>query len=83
MAYVIRGGPYNFGGAAIMSIVDIQGIKKIKNFLHHMHTDSDVSKALEIAYEWAQHPPGWDMTILEDVTSNLPHLEAQWLKSFR
>eukprot|EP00957_Ditylum_brightwellii_P149427 11380066-Ditylum_brightwellii.AAC.1 len=27
MAYVIREGPYNYGGAAIMSIVDIQGIK--------------------------------------------------------
>eukprot|EP00957_Ditylum_brightwellii_P107991 8237880-Ditylum_brightwellii.AAC.1 len=81
MAYVIREGPYNYGGAAITSIVDIQGVTQIKNFLHHMHKYSNESKALEIAYEWAQYQSGWGTSILEDVTSDLPHLEVRWLKS--
>eukprot|EP00957_Ditylum_brightwellii_P182546 13905814-Ditylum_brightwellii.AAC.1 len=50
MAYAIREGPVNYGGAAITSIIDIQG---------------------------------WDTPILEDVTSDLPHLEVRWLKSLR
>eukprot|EP00957_Ditylum_brightwellii_P169839 12927336-Ditylum_brightwellii.AAC.1 len=66
MAYAIREGPVNYGGAAITSIVNIQGIEQIKKFLCHMHTDSNVHKMLEIAYEWAQHQSGWDMPILED-----------------
>eukprot|EP00957_Ditylum_brightwellii_P122127 9313934-Ditylum_brightwellii.AAC.1 len=61
MAYAIREGPVNYGGAAITSIVNIQ----------------------EIAYEWAQHQLGWDTPILEDVTSDLPHLEERWLKLLR
>eukprot|EP00957_Ditylum_brightwellii_P072376 5500915-Ditylum_brightwellii.AAC.1 len=32
-------------------------------------------------YEWAQHQSGWDTQILEDVTSDLLHLEAKWVKS--
>eukprot|EP00957_Ditylum_brightwellii_P086747 6601187-Ditylum_brightwellii.AAC.1 len=53
MAYAICEGLYNYGGVAITSIVDIQGIEQIKNFLRHMCADSDASKAPEIAYEWA------------------------------
>ena len=30
MAYMIREGPYNYGGAAIMLIINIQGIEQIK-----------------------------------------------------
>eukprot|EP00957_Ditylum_brightwellii_P073167 5561854-Ditylum_brightwellii.AAC.1 len=77
MAYAIREGPVNDGGAAITSIIDIQGIEQIKNFLCHMRTDRDVSKMLKIVYEWAQHQSGWGMPILEDVTSDIPHLEAR------
>eukprot|EP00957_Ditylum_brightwellii_P125367 9555091-Ditylum_brightwellii.AAC.1 len=38
MAYVIRESPYQFGGAAIALMVDIQGIKQIKNSETHAHT---------------------------------------------
>eukprot|EP00957_Ditylum_brightwellii_P065934 5000072-Ditylum_brightwellii.AAC.1 len=75
MAYAIREGLVNYGGAVITSIVDIQGIEQMKNFLHHMPTESNVSKMLEIVYKWAQHQSGWDMPILEDITIDTPHLE--------
>eukprot|EP00957_Ditylum_brightwellii_P135685 10347662-Ditylum_brightwellii.AAC.1 len=81
MAYVIHEGPYHLGGAAIMSLVDIQGIEQIKSFFHHTRMDSDIGNMLEIAYEWAQHQIGWNVPILDGVATPLPHFEARWLKS--
>eukprot|EP00957_Ditylum_brightwellii_P028271 2135274-Ditylum_brightwellii.AAC.1 len=83
MAYVIHEDPYNLGGAAITSLVDIQGIEQIKNFLCHMKTDSDIGKMLEIAYAWAQYQTGWNIPILDDIKMPLPHFEARWLKSLQ
>eukprot|EP00957_Ditylum_brightwellii_P095166 7248073-Ditylum_brightwellii.AAC.1 len=76
MAHGIHEDLYNYGGAAITSIVDIQGIDQIKNFLRHMCTYSDVSKAFKTTYQLAQHQSSWDLPILEDVTIDLPHLEV-------
>eukprot|EP00957_Ditylum_brightwellii_P054081 4096445-Ditylum_brightwellii.AAC.1 len=53
MAYVTQEGPYQYGGAAITSMVDIQGIKQIKNFICHIRTPGDAGDLLHIAYRWA------------------------------
>eukprot|EP00957_Ditylum_brightwellii_P110476 8425397-Ditylum_brightwellii.AAC.1 len=83
MAYVFQEGPYCLGGAAIMSLVDIQGIKQIKNFLCHMRMDSDIGIILEIAYAWAQHQIGLNVSILDGIITPLPNVEARWLKSLQ
>eukprot|EP00957_Ditylum_brightwellii_P095232 7253510-Ditylum_brightwellii.AAC.1 len=67
MAYAICEGPYNLGGAAIMSLVDIQ----------------DIGKMLEIAYAWAQRQTGWNTPILDDVMTALPRFEARQLRSLQ
>eukprot|EP00957_Ditylum_brightwellii_P189462 14421311-Ditylum_brightwellii.AAC.1 len=69
MAYAIWECPYHLGGAAIISLVNIQGIEQIKNFLHHMQTDTGIGEMLEVSYAWAQHQTGWSTPILDDVTT--------------
>eukprot|EP00957_Ditylum_brightwellii_P036176 2740420-Ditylum_brightwellii.AAC.1 len=55
MVHVIREGPYQYGGAAITSMVDIKGIEQIKKFIHHIRTPGDAGDLVHIAYRWAQH----------------------------
>eukprot|EP00957_Ditylum_brightwellii_P133652 10189666-Ditylum_brightwellii.AAC.1 len=76
MVHMIREGPYQYGGAAITSMVGIQGIEHIKNFIQHIRTPGDAGDLVNIAYRWAQHQTGWHLPILEDVTENLLHFEA-------
>eukprot|EP00957_Ditylum_brightwellii_P016273 1224128-Ditylum_brightwellii.AAC.1 len=83
MACIIHKGPYHYGGAAITSIVDIQGIEQIKNFLPHIQAPGNARTLLHITYRWAQHQTGWHLPILEAVDDYLPHFEARWLKSLR
>eukprot|EP00957_Ditylum_brightwellii_P051314 3890617-Ditylum_brightwellii.AAC.1 len=81
MVHVICKGPYQYGGAAITSMVDIQGIEQIKNFIQHIQTTGNAGDLVHIAYRWAQYQTRWHLPILEDVTENLPHFKARWLKS--
>eukprot|EP00957_Ditylum_brightwellii_P173133 13180742-Ditylum_brightwellii.AAC.1 len=76
MAHVICRGPYQYGGEAITSTVDIQGIEQIKNFIRHIRTPGNAGDSVHIDYRWAQHQTGWHLPILEDVTDNLSHFEA-------
>eukprot|EP00957_Ditylum_brightwellii_P088261 6723904-Ditylum_brightwellii.AAC.1 len=55
MVYAIQEGPYHLGRVVMASFINIQGLEQINNFLHHIQTDTDVERMLEIAYAWAQH----------------------------
>eukprot|EP00957_Ditylum_brightwellii_P048742 3698259-Ditylum_brightwellii.AAC.1 len=72
---------YQYGGAMITSMVDIQGTEQIKKNIRHIRIPGNAGDLVHIAYRWAQHQIGWHLPILEDVTNNLSHFEAQWLKS--
>eukprot|EP00957_Ditylum_brightwellii_P000264 20429-Ditylum_brightwellii.AAC.1 len=76
MAKVIRDGPESIAGVSITRLIDIQGSEQVKNFLHHMRSESQAQKLLFVACSWAQHQCGWHTLILEDVVSRLPHFEA-------
>eukprot|EP00957_Ditylum_brightwellii_P005511 421836-Ditylum_brightwellii.AAC.1 len=83
MAKVIRDGPESIAVVSVTRLIDVQGSKQVKNFLQHMRSaDSQAQNLLVIACSWAQHQCGWHTSILEDVSSSLPHFEAQWLKAF-
>eukprot|EP00957_Ditylum_brightwellii_P167182 12726444-Ditylum_brightwellii.AAC.1 len=76
MVHVICKGPYQYGGAVITYMVDIQDIEQIKNFIRHIQTPGNAGDLVHITYRWAQHQTGWHLPILEDVADNLPHFEA-------
>eukprot|EP00957_Ditylum_brightwellii_P163930 12480722-Ditylum_brightwellii.AAC.1 len=81
MAKVIRDGPESIAGVPVTRLINVQGSKQVKNFLRYMRSDSQAQKLLIIACSWAQHQYGWNMSILEDVSSCLPQFEARWLKA--
>eukprot|EP00957_Ditylum_brightwellii_P057884 4388689-Ditylum_brightwellii.AAC.1 len=83
MAKVIHDGPYKLAGAVFTTLVHVQGMEQIKNFMRHSRSDSNTSKLLRILLSWSQHHTGWHSSILLDVDSPLPHFEARWLKSLR
>eukprot|EP00957_Ditylum_brightwellii_P017767 1338038-Ditylum_brightwellii.AAC.1 len=51
-------------------------------FLRHTQSDSQATQLVKIAFMWAQHQCGWHESILTNVTTVLPHFEAQWLRAF-
>eukprot|EP00957_Ditylum_brightwellii_P201282 15324923-Ditylum_brightwellii.AAC.1 len=83
MTYISCEGPYNFSGTVLASLVNIQAIELIKNFLQHTQTDTDIGKMLEITYAWAQYQTDWNTPVLDDVMTALLHAEARWLKYLR
>eukprot|EP00957_Ditylum_brightwellii_P135070 10298216-Ditylum_brightwellii.AAC.1 len=58
MVHVILKGPYQYGGAVITSMVDIQSIEQIKKTICHIRTPGNTSDLVHIAYRWAQHQTG-------------------------
>eukprot|EP00957_Ditylum_brightwellii_P185143 14099239-Ditylum_brightwellii.AAC.1 len=77
MAKVMCNGPYKLTGTAFTTLVHVQGIEQINNFLRHSRSDSNTSMLLRILLSWAQHQSGWHTSILLDVDSPFPHFEAR------
>ena len=51
--------------------------------LKHWRTNTIVSATLRIAIQWAQWQSGHEVSIFEDTSTPLPHLECRWLLSTR
>eukprot|EP00957_Ditylum_brightwellii_P035096 2660865-Ditylum_brightwellii.AAC.1 len=81
MDKVILDSPYDLTGAAFTTLVHLQGVEQIKNFLRHLWSDSNTSWLLRILIGWAQHQTGWHESILHKVETPHPHFEAKWIKS--
>ncbi|KAI2501918.1 hypothetical protein MHU86_12539 [Fragilaria crotonensis] len=52
-------------------------------FLTQWRSQTQSGKLLRIALHWFQQAVGTSVSILEDVTSLLPHLESKWITSLR
>ncbi len=77
-------GPLELGGANFRHLYHQQGLGQIKLFLTHWRSQTtQAGKLLRIALQWFQQAVGTSTSILEDVTSSLPHLESKWFKSLR
>jgi hypothetical protein len=76
-------GPKKLAGAGFGSLFHLQGEGQILQFLKYWRTDSQTSKLLRVSVSWSQYQAGTSKSILHDVISPLPHLEARWLPSLR
>ena len=76
-------GPTCLGGAAFVELYDQQGIGQVTSFLRHWRTGSKIGKLLRCLLAWTNYSVGISVSVLEDVTTPLPHLEAKWIGSLR
>ena len=83
-AKAILYGPHHLGGDAFSHLIDVQGLGQLQMFLKFWrHPEEDQGKLLRIVMAWAQYCAGISRPILEDTTTNLPHLETKWITSLR
>lgn len=76
-------GPKRLGGADFKSFVNQQGVGQIALLLRHSRSNLVTGKLLRIALSWFQVQVGTTQFLLEDTTTDLPHLESIWIKSIR
>ncbi|KAI2514379.1 hypothetical protein MHU86_272 [Fragilaria crotonensis] len=76
-------GPLEYGGSNFRRLYDQQGIGQIRLFLRHWRSNTPVGDMLRILLEWCQYAAGISISILEDVTTPLPHLDSKWIASLR
>eukprot|EP00957_Ditylum_brightwellii_P035859 2717763-Ditylum_brightwellii.AAC.1 len=81
MAYAIRDGPSQYGGAEFTPLYHVQGIQQIEKILRYYCAASDTQTLLQVAIAWVQHQSGWHKLILQDTTTALPHVESRWIPS--
>jgi hypothetical protein len=76
-------GPLCYGGANFRHLYVQQGVGQVTSFLKHWREASVVGKLLQCALTWTQMTAGTSISILQDVSTKLPHLESKWLASLR
>jgi hypothetical protein len=76
-------GPSVYGGANFRHLYTEQGVGQILMFLKYWRTEGQQGTILRIALSWSQMAAGTSTSILEDVTTPLPHLESKWITSLR
>jgi hypothetical protein len=77
-------GPLHLAGAGLTPLSYlIQGEGQILQFIKFWRTDTPTSRLLRVATAWSQYQSGISSSILENVHTPLPHLEARWLPSLR
>ena len=76
-------GPIHLGGAAFYELYDQQGIGQINMFLRHWRLGQTIGRLLRVLLSWTNYSAGLSVSVLADVTTPLPHLEAKWLGSMR
>ncbi|KAI2499304.1 hypothetical protein MHU86_15148 [Fragilaria crotonensis] len=76
-------GPLELGGANFRHLYIQQGGGQIGMFIRHWRLKSTAGKLLRVALSWFQQQTGVSYSILEKVTSSLPHLESKWIGSLR
>eukprot|EP00957_Ditylum_brightwellii_P069729 5295423-Ditylum_brightwellii.AAC.1 len=77
MTYVIRDGPSHLGGVEFTPLYHLQGIQQVQNFLQHYITNSNTSKLLQVAVTQLQYQLGWEVSVFEDTTTPMPHIESR------
>jgi len=83
-AAAILYAPLYLGGAGFFHLYDDQGYGQVKMFMKFWRSPaSTTGKLLRITVAWAQFCAGIRNPILEDTSTRLPHLEAEWLSSLR
>jgi hypothetical protein len=76
-------GPLRFGGAGFVELFDEQGIGQVTTFLKHWREGGVIGKMLRNLISWTNYSVGILVSVLEDVNTPLPHMEAMWLGSLR
>ena len=77
-------GPLHLGGAAFSELYDQQqGIGQVTSFLRHWQAKSTIGTMLRILLSWTNYSLGISVSVLSDVTTNIPHMEAKWLSALR
>jgi hypothetical protein len=61
----------------------MQGEGQIIQFLKFWRTKTDTGKLLRVAIAWLQLHTGVGFSLLDNVTTVVPHLAARWLPSLR
>ena len=76
-------GPTHLGGAEFSELYDQQGIGQVSAFLCHWRTGRLIGTLMRTLVAWANYSVGTSVSLLEDVSTPFPHLEAKWLRSMR
>ena len=76
-------GPIHLGGAGFQELYDHQGIGQVSSFLWQWRKSRAIGQLLRTLLAWANYSVGTSVSLLVDVTTPLPHLEAKWLSSLR
>ena len=77
-------GPQYLGGAAFFHLYDIQGLGQVENFLKFWRRPkSPQGRMLRITMAWAQMCAGLSLSIFQETTWKLPHLETKWITSLQ
>ena len=81
---VVLFGPHYIGGAGFFHIYNEQGYGQVKLFMKMWQSPESLqSNLLQVSLAWAQYNTGTRVSILEDTTTKLPHLESVYLVSIR
>ncbi|KAI2493074.1 hypothetical protein MHU86_21458 [Fragilaria crotonensis] len=76
-------GPLDLGGADFRRLYDQQGIGQIITYLRHWRTRTLVGDLLRMVLEWCNYVAVLSVSILENTSCKLPHLESKWIASLR
>jgi hypothetical protein len=74
--------PTHFGGIGLNDLYVEQGLAKIKFFVHHIRTQSDITNTLTILLESYMMIAGSTCSPFEDLTPH-PYVKAPWIKSLQ
>ena len=76
-------GPSHLGGAEFYELYDQQGIGQVTSFLRHWRMGTMIGQLLRCLLTWTNYSAGMSVSVLSDVTTVLPHMEAKWIGSLR
>jgi hypothetical protein len=76
-------GPSRYGGLGFRDLFVEQGISHVELLLRHLRADSPQGQLFRIAISWWQLVVGVSYTLLQNTSTVIPHLEANWLSALR
>ena len=82
-ARAIIHGPSDLCGGQFLPLYTMQGEGQILQFLKFWRTKNDTGKLLRVAVAWLQLHTGVSFSLLDNVTTVIPHTATRWLPSLR
>jgi exonuclease III len=77
-------GSTRFGGGGFRHLYTMQGIGQVMYFIRHWRDQESLQgRLLRILMSWIQMSVGVSFSVLEDVQTQIPHLESKWIASLR